>query len=177
MSYLEPCGSVVTGHRQARTGTVVSINTSNGGVPKNPVAEAFISATGLLGDGQQDLRYHGGTDRAVVIYSAELIDALQREGHPVKTGSTGENLTVSGLDWDRMIPGVVLLAGGARLLLTNYCTPCTKISASFLSGESSRISQKVRPGWSRVCARVLAPGTVRTCDIIHLIEHPKPPTE
>ncbi|MGH9395472.1 MAG: MOSC domain-containing protein [Terriglobia bacterium] len=155
---------------QIQPGRVASINLSNGGAPKAAVAEALITATGVRGDRQQDLRYHGGPDRAVLIYSVELIHALQREGHPIRSGSTGENLTVSGLEWDSIVPGVELWAGGVRLQVTKYATPCYKISGSFLGGELSRISQKLRPGWSRVCARVLTPGTVRVGDPVEVIE-------
>ena len=161
----------VTRVAQTCTARVASINLSNGGVPKNAVAEALITETGVRGDRQHDLRYHGGPDRAVLIYSVELIQALRSEGHPIRTGSTGENLTVSGLDWDSIVPGVELSAGGVRLLVTKYATPCYKVSGSFLGGELSRISQKLHPGWSRVCARVLTSGTVRVGDPVEVIEH------
>jgi len=36
---------------------------------------------------------------------AGRIEALQNEGHPIAFGSTGENLTVSGIDWQRVVPG------------------------------------------------------------------------
>lgn len=163
--------------QQIRAGRVTSINLSNGGVPKDPVAEALITATSLLGDRQQDLRYHGGVDRAVVIYSAELIEALQLEGHPIRIGSTGENLTVSGLNWEWVIPGAELTAGGVKLWVTKYATPCYKISGSFLGGESSRISQKLQPGWSRVCARVLVPGLIRLGDPVEVVGQGQAPRE
>jgi MOSC domain-containing protein YiiM len=153
-----------------RLGKVESINRSNGGVPKTPVLEVLVTESGLEGDRQQDQRYHGGPDRAVLLYSLELIEALQREGHPISIGSAGENLTTSGLDWNLIVPGVELQAGRARLLVTRYTSPCYKISGSFLKGEFSRISQKLYPGWSRVCARVLASGTVRAGDTIEVLE-------
>ncbi|MBI3791174.1 MAG: hypothetical protein HY275_09890, partial [Gemmatimonadetes bacterium] len=36
-----------------RTGTIVQVSTSPGGVPKIPVFQAWISAAGLEGDWQQ----------------------------------------------------------------------------------------------------------------------------
>lgn len=155
----------------AQTGSVASINISDGGVPKQPVAEALITESGLEGDRQRDLRYHGGPDRAVVIYSLELIRALKCEGHPIKIGSAGENLTISGLDWRTIAPGVELRAGSAELVLTKYATPCYIIGASFLNGEIERISQKLHPGWSRVCARVLRPGMVYLGDPVQVISN------
>lgn len=149
-------------------GSVASINISPGGVPKHAVSEVMISASGLQGDRHQDSRYHGGPDRAVVMYSAELIEALQREGHPISFGSTGENLTVSGLEWGLIGPGAELTAGETRLVVTKFATPCYKIGASFLRREITRISQNHFKGWSRVCARVLEQGSVRTGDAIQL---------
>jgi MOSC domain-containing protein YiiM len=149
-------------------GRLVSINCSDGGVPKRPVAEVLIAESGLIGDRQRDLRYHGGPDRAVLLYSMELIQALQQEGHPIGVGATGENLTVSGLDWSLLVPGSQIGVGSVRLLVTKYTTPCRNISDSFLDGDMTRIAQQLHPGWSRVCARVLAPGMVRVGDSVRL---------
>jgi len=79
-------------------GVLVSINASGGGVPKLPRHRAAVTAAGVEGDRQRDLRYHGGVDRAVCLYSFDHIRALQEEGHPVSIGLLGENLTVMGLD-------------------------------------------------------------------------------
>ena len=144
-------------------GRLVSINTSTGGVPKRPRSEAFIAASGVDGD-RHRFASHGGPDRAAVLYSLEIIRALQREGHPIDIGTTGENLTISGLDWAAVAPGTELQIGPVRLLVTKYTTPCDQIRGSFLEDDSSRISQKLHPGWSRVCARVLAEGLVQLGD-------------
>ena len=75
-------------------GTVVSLNMSRGGVPKLPVQKAELGSLGFVGDGHDDAESHGGPERAVCIYAAELIEALQQEGHPISPGSAGENITV-----------------------------------------------------------------------------------
>ncbi|HTV54721.1 MAG TPA: MOSC domain-containing protein [Terriglobia bacterium] len=154
----------------ARLGRLTSINRSDGGVPKKPVAEVLITESGLTGDRQRDLRYHGGPDRAVLLYSMELIRALQKEGHSIDAGATGENLTVSGLDWKLVVPGTEIRVAAVRLLVTKYAPPCHNISGCFLNGDITRVAQKVHPGWSRVCAKVLAPGTVRVGDSVRLGE-------
>jgi MOSC domain-containing protein YiiM len=146
------------------SGTLESINTSRGGVPKTTVFEALVTEHGVDGDRQRDRRFHGGADRAVVVYSLEVIQELQREGHPIAVGSTGENLTVSGLDWHRVAPGVELAIGDVRLLVTRYVSPCENIAPFFLANDFTRISQKRNPGWSRVSARVLTGGIVRLGD-------------
>jgi MOSC domain-containing protein YiiM len=151
-------------------GQLVSINCSNGGVPKTPVAEVLITESGLTGDRQRDLCHHGGPDRAVLLYSLELIEALQKEGHPIEVGATGENLTVSGLDWNLIVPGFHIWVGAVRLLATKYADPCRNISGSFINGDMTRIAQTLYPGWSRICAKVLVPGTVRVGDPVRLAE-------
>jgi len=149
-------------------GRLESINTSRGGVPKLSAFEALVTENGLDGDRQRDLRLHGGLDRAVVLYSLDVIRALQREGHSIATGSTGENLTVSGVDWNAVAPGVEIAIGEVRLLVTKFASPCENVGPYFLDNDFTRISQKRHPGWSRVCARVLEGGIVRIGDPITL---------
>jgi MOSC domain-containing protein YiiM len=150
------------------TGTVHSINTSAGGVPKLPQPEGLVTVDGLVGDRQRDRRYHGGPMRAVSLYSLERIRALQQEGHPVDVGTMGENLTLAGIDWTRVAPGVRVTIGIVELEITKDAPPCKKIAGSFLGGGFTRASQKVHPGWSRFYARVLREGTVRVGDAVVL---------
>jgi MOSC domain-containing protein YiiM len=142
------------------TATLRSINTSNGGVPKLPRDAANVLTTGIVGDKQRDRRLHGGPDRAVCLYSLNLIDALHAEGHPIAIGSIGENFTIYGLDWGRLGPDVRLEVGDVTLQITRPANPCKNIADSFLDGDINRVSQKVRPGWSRWYARVLQEGHV-----------------
>ena len=146
------------------TGSIFSVNISPGGVPKLPVAEALITAGGLDGDRQRNLKHHGGPDRAVCIYSIERILALQGEGHPIGAGSVGENLTLSGIDWDSVVPEAMLEVGDALLAIVSFTPPCRTIRDSFTEEKFSRLSQKHFPGWSRVYARVLREGLVREGD-------------
>src|SRR5687767_1381732 len=150
-------------------GTVAFINRSNGGVPKLHVETARVTVNGIETDRQRNRRCHGGPDRAVCIYSLEGILVLQREGHPLRPGSVGENVTLSGLPWESMVPGVTLEAGSVRAMITSFTKPCRTIRESFTDHHFSRISQKVHPGWSRVYARVLAEGTVSVGDAVRLL--------
>ena|SRR5687767_4815345 len=142
-------------------GRVESINVSGGGVPKTSRREAWISRNGVYGDAQANRKIHGGPDRAVCIYAVEVIEALQNEGHPIGFGTTGENLTVSGIDWALVVPGTIWKAGDSVLEMASYTAPCKTIRDSFSDKRYKRISQKVNPGWSRVYARVLEEGRVR----------------
>ncbi len=149
---------------------VVQINVNPaGGVPKYAVAQAEVTLNGVIGDRQRDLRYHGGPQRAVSLYSLELIQALQAEGHPIAPGTTGENLTISGLDW----PGIQVgdqFTIGARVAIeiTGYAVPCQNIAPSFKEGAFKRISHKLYPGWSRLYARVLYEGPIHTGDAVEI---------
>lgn len=151
-------------------GVVVSINVSDGGVPKLPVPEARITTEGVAGDRQRDRRFHGGPKRAVCLYSLEIIQGLQAEGHPIAVGSAGENLTVSGVDWRAMVPGRRVRVGSAVLELTNYAHPCSNLVPYFADGRFVRISQKVHPGSGRLYARVVEEGVVRRGDAVEVLE-------
>lgn len=148
-------------------GSIAFINISAGGVPKHPLPSTRITFTGLDGDGHV-YKHHGGPDRAVCLFSLELINALHDEGHPIFPGSTGENLTVTGALWTEMLPGVILDIGDARMIITSFTTPCRTIRESFLDHHISRISEKAHPGWSRVYAKVLHEGIVSVGDSMRI---------
>ena len=148
----------------SRSGTVVQVNTSPGGVPKLPVASAQVTRRGLRGDKQANRVHHGRPWQALCLWSAEVIDRLAAEGHPIGYGSTGENLTVRGIDWRTIRPGVRLLAGSALLETTPYAIPCKKNAQWFHDGRFRRMAAEVAPGTSRIYARVLVEGTVAAGD-------------
>jgi MOSC domain-containing protein YiiM len=146
------------------------INVSDGGVPKLPVHEAEVTLSGLVGDRQANTEHHGGPARALCLYALERITALQGEGHPISPGSTGENLTLAGLDWAQVIPGTRLLLGDEVVVeITEYTLPCAKIAGSFAGGEIDRMAQEQHPGWSRVYAKVLVEGCVQTSDSVYIL--------
>jgi MOSC domain-containing protein YiiM len=150
-------------------GAVRSINVSDGGVPKLPQESCVITHAGLTGDRQRDLEYHGGPDRAVCLFSDDLIQKLKDEGHPIAPGTIGENLTIAGIDWNAMTPGSRLEVGEVELELTDYAAPCRNIQGSFKDRRMGRVSQKAHPGWSRLYARVTREGTVRVGDPVRVV--------
>ena len=150
------------------SGVLHSINVSDGGVPKLRRDASDVRFTGVTGDRQRDLRYHGGPLRAVSLYSLELIHALQAEGHPIDVGAIGENLTLAGIAWERMVPGARVEVREVLLELTAYAAPCTNLLGCFRDGEFKRVSQKVHPGWSRLYARVLREGEIKVGDVVRV---------
>jgi MOSC domain-containing protein YiiM len=155
----------------ANNGRIEQLSISKGGVPKLAAQEAVVEELGLEGDVQRDRKHHGGPDRALCLYSLEVIQSLQAEGHPIQPGNTGENVTISGIDWEQVVPGVRLqLGAGVLVEVTSYTAPCDNNVAYFKDGDFMRMSQKLHPGWSRVYARVLSGGTLRPGDEVELVE-------
>lgn len=149
------------------TARILSINLSKGGVPKTAVARARVTAEGIEGDTQADRKHHGGPERAVSLFSFELIERLRAEGHPIAPGTTGENLTLVGLDWPALTPGTRLrFSGGVELEITSYANPCATIRESFKDLDSKRIKQDLHPGESRLYTRVLIPGAIEPNETI-----------
>ena len=161
--------------RAREAGRIASLNVSPGGVPKLPVSEARLGVTGLSGDRQRNRRIHGGPMRALCLYSLECIAALRREGHPIVPGSAGDNVTLEGIDWARMVPGVRLALGDAEIEITAFTEPCRVIRHSFSDEDPWRIGQDAHPGWSRVYARVRAEGSLRVGDDARILSEPPAP--
>jgi MOSC domain-containing protein YiiM len=151
---------------------VVQLSRSRGGVPKLAFDEGVVTRNGLEGDRQRNRRFHGGPERALCLYSDELIEQLAIEGHPITRGSTGENITIRGLDWNAVVPGARLAIGDIEVEITSYTTPCKNIRGSFLDEDFTRISQKLHRGWSRVYCRILREGAVRAGDAVRLLASP-----
>jgi MOSC domain-containing protein YiiM len=155
---------------QNRIGLLAAINISNGGVPKRRVDDAKVSRLGLQNDRHTDIKHHGGPERAICLYSLERIRALQQEGHPIEIGTAGENVTVEGIDWDLVVPGARVRLGDEVLLeVASFTSPCKTIRASFADGKFARISEMLHPGWSRVYARVLSEGEIRSGERVEII--------
>ncbi len=166
MHALHDAGRLVHEGRTAGRGTVVALNRSGGGVPKTPTDRVRVGPNGLDGDQQQNRRHHGRPWQAVCLWSAEIIEGLQAEGHPIGFGSAGENLTLRGLDWATLTPGARLQVGAAVVQLSSYAIPCVKNARWFTDGGISRMAQEVRPGASRLYASVVVPGIVAHGDAV-----------
>ncbi len=155
------------------SGRVHQISVSSGGVPKVALRQARVTSDGVEGDWQQDRKHHGGPDRAVCLFSSEVIQRLRGEGHPIGPGTTGENLTVIGIDWARVVPGTRLVVGESedrvQLEVVSYAAPCSTIRNSFKGLDSTRIKQEEHPGESRVYARVVKEGMVRAGDGVWVV--------
>jgi MOSC domain-containing protein YiiM len=156
-------------------GFVYSVNVrGEGGVPKLPVRSAKLVIDGVEGDFNKfrTAKRGGSPARAVCIYSLERIEALQEEGHPISLGTTGENLTIEGLDWSALEIGMRMKIGKSTIELTEPCAPCNVIADSFKDRKSVRIDHDVERGWSRWLASVIDEGIVAVGDFVGIIDIP-----
>jgi MOSC domain-containing protein YiiM len=147
-----------------QVGAVAQLNVSDGGVPKAPVESAKVGVRGLVGDRQASRLHHGRPLQALCLWSSEVIDALRAEGHPIAPGRAGENVTLSGIDWATIRPGVQLRIGDVLSEVSAWSTPCKKNAAWFVDRDFDRMNHSTHPGWSRAYAWVREPGTIRQGD-------------
>ena len=151
-------------------GSITSVNVNpEGGVPKHSVNSARLCVEGVEGDLQKDTKHHGGPDRAVCIFSSELMDELNIEGHHFYPGAVGENLTITGIEWSELSAGIRLAIGESVIEITKPASPCSTIEHVFSDSYFSRISEKKNPGWSRWYARVVKEAEVFKGDIVSIL--------
>ncbi len=149
------------------TGTVAQLNVSKGGVPKLATDAVDVGFRGVIGDVQRVRVHHGRPWQALCIYAAEVLDMFRAEGHPIRPGSVGENITVAGLDWSLVRPGVVLQIGSVVAHVQAYAEPC-RSNAQFFTGGDFRRMNIDRGPVSRIYATVLRPGRIETGDPVVL---------
>jgi MOSC domain-containing protein YiiM len=149
------------------TGRIVQLAISSGGVPKLPIDEGRVTLLGIVGDVQKHIKIHGGPERALSLFSLEVIEKLQAEGHPIAPGSTGENVTICGLDWASLAKGSRLALGDEVIVeITRPADPCKTIADSFTARDFKRLE---RPGEMRFYTQVLQEGTLRTGDVVRVL--------
>lgn len=153
------------------TGTVEQLSISKGGLPKYPMLQAWAGPLGLEGDVQRNTAVHGGPLQALLLVAQEDIDALRADGFPVVPGSLGENLTISGIDFRQLRPGMRLRAGDAVIELTKMRRPCSQLEI-YNAGEQGRIQKDLLAVVARggFYASVLQAGAIRPGDPIALID-------
>jgi hypothetical protein len=135
------------------TGNVSQLSASDGGVPKRAVAAVDVTVGGVVGDRQAVRRHHGRMWQALCLWSHEVIASLQAEGHPIAPGAAGENVTLAGLDWATIRPGVRLRVGSVLAEVTGYAEPCAANARWFMARDFMRIDPDRHPGSSRVASQ------------------------
>ena len=136
--------------------SIVQLNTSPGGMPKLPVLDCEVTVDGLPGDWQNNRKYHGGPDRAVCLFSAELYDWLRTQGVDLPWGTVGENFTTRGVDLLDLGPGDRLATPDCTIEITAVRVPCRNLNQfdprlmNLVQGRSGWVAKVTRPGFVRV---------------------------
>jgi MOSC domain-containing protein YiiM len=156
--------------RDKMSARIFQLNVSPGGVPKLAIQHGRVHDRGMVDDAHRFPKIHGGPERALCLFSLERILELQAEGHPIFPGAVGENVTIAGLNWHELKPGVRLgLGDEVEVELTTYTKPCNTILAYFVEGNFHRINQQLHPGYSRIYARILRNGTLRVGQTVRFL--------
>lgn len=137
---------------------------------KLPVPQADLTRTGLAGDGQADLKNHGGPDKAVCVYAFDHYPYWQAWlGGPLEPGAFSENLTIAGVRETEVGLGDVWQIGQARLQVSQPRQPCSKLAGK--RGRRDLPEHIHATGFSGFYLRVLEPGLIRTGDPVTVLEH------
>lgn len=142
------------------------------GIFKQPVAGRIaLRRLNLAGDGQADLRVHGGEHKAVYAYPFEHYGWWQHQlGREFfAPGQFGENFTVQGLREDEVCIGDVFQVGTARVQVSQPRSPCFKLDLRMgEDGFLARFHAARRVGFY---LRVLEEGEVGAGDPIARLVH------
>jgi MOSC domain-containing protein YiiM len=101
------------------------------GIFKEPVeGRVRLRTLNLDGDGQADLKNHGGPYRAAYVYSIENYEFWKRElgRDDFRYGQFGENFTVEGMLEETVHLGDVFRIGGAVVEVSEPRVPCAKLA-------------------------------------------------
>ncbi len=140
--------------------TIVSVNVSEGGIPKRPVPEVTVTPDGIAGDAH-DHEKHRTPMQALSLLDIEDLEDLRREGFDVGPGATGENLTVRGLQADGLEVGDrLMLSGGVILEVTKRRKPCYVLDAI------DPVLKETIVGRCGVYAKVIRCGVVRPGELV-----------
>ncbi len=108
---------------------VLSINISQGGIPKIPVPSIRLTVAGLEGDGHNHAK-HNTPFQAVCIQDLEKLEELSQNGYALRPGQAGENLTVKHLHVNNLPLGTILeFSGGVVLEISKVRKPCYVMDA------------------------------------------------
>jgi len=137
---------------------------------KQPVAgPVAVHAEHLAGDGQADLRVHGGRDKAVYAYPQEHWAYWQQylPAAQLVPGAFGENLTTVGLLEPNVRVGDCFQLGTAVLMAVQPRRPCVKLGLRLARPSIVREFELARR--SGIYFRVQQPGVIQAGDATTLI--------
>jgi MOSC domain-containing protein YiiM len=142
---------------------------------KEPVkGRSWLGKTNLDGDGQADLKHHGGPEKAVLAYSEGHYLTWRNElNFPnLPYGAFGENLTIAGSREHSVCIGDTYAIGEVLVQVSQPRVPCWKIARRWrIEGLDIRVKETGRTGWY---LRVLKEGYLEANQTLTLIDRPFP---
>ena len=151
---------------------IFQINISEkGGKPKYPIHDGYVIEIGIQGDKQRNPDKHGGTEKALSLFSLEKLLEIQKEGIAMFAGGMGENLIVAEMDWSDISIGDKFLIGDElEIEISSSSGPCKQISLYYEENTEHTIKESMFNSWTRYYARVIQEGYIRTGDTIKKID-------
>jgi MOSC domain-containing protein YiiM len=134
----------------------------------------FAGTLNLAGDGQSDLKHHGGVDKAVLAYSADHYPGWRSElripGMP--HGAFGENLTIRGMSEETVCIGDILRMGPVTFEVSQPRQPCWKLARRWrMHALTALVVQNGKSGWY---LRVLEEGFIEAGMPVERLKRPSP---
>jgi MOSC domain-containing protein YiiM len=140
------------------------------GIFKEPVeGRVKVGELNLEGDGQADLRVHGGYYKAVYVYPSEHYDFWRAELPETELPFAifGENLTTSGILETDVTAGDRIRIGTAEFIVTKPRFPCFKLGIRF--GRTDIIKRFAKSGRSGFYLAIEKTGELETGDTIEFL--------
>ena len=144
------------------------------GFYKEPVTgPVLVLRTNLAGDGQADLRNHGGPDKAICAYPGDHLPFWKSElGLELPHGAFGENFTTEGATEADVCIGDIFRCGTALLQISQPRQPCWKLARRWrIKDLAARVERTGRTGWY---FRVLEEGVEEPGSEFVFLERPHP---
>ena len=150
----------------------ISSGTLHTGGVKDRVEAAVLGLDGFHGDGQGNLRHHGGRDRTACVYpSGHYAWWKSSHGIELSAGAFCENLTVEGIEESLVCIGDVFRAGSALVQVTLPRDPCRTLDLLTEVPDLWKLARDT--GRCGFHLRTLEEGTVRTGDLFQIVQrHP-----
>jgi MOSC domain-containing protein YiiM len=144
------------------------------GIVKHPVkGKIWVSKTNLRGDGQADLKQHGGTKSDLCLSCHPLCLMSKKLKIPDFTiGAYGENLALRNQTESDVCIGDMFQIGEAKVQISQPRQPCWKPARRWkVKDLAIQLQQQGMTGWY---LRVLKEGEIQAGDPLHLLERPFP---
>jgi len=140
------------------------------GICKKPVdGPRLLTRQGFEGDGVGDLKYHGGSDKAVCVYSIDHYPWWERLlGITLPQAAFGENLSVEGMREEDVCIGDIYRIGTTEVQVSQPRQPCKTLAARY--GREDFVKQVVDSGRTGFYFKVINEGRVQAGDEITLVQ-------